>query len=136
MKHAPCNHEEGYCAMSQEIRLEDYLWAIRSQKYVTLIANNHPEYTIYSPQLPADMDVTVLVEAANYGRHSYLDLYRPIAFVLRLTVKDGDVTTYINSTEVDFQYPGFRDDALIEIVREAAEIMKVGQGYFSDPDAS
>lgn len=138
MKHPPCKHEEGFCAVSQEIRVSDYTWALTGPTYITLIASSQPDLGTFS-KIPHDIDITVLIEAANAPRRSYRDLYRPYAFVLRYWC-DGphNDLVAINSECIDFQVQEqyTKEPAFIELAVSAARLMRVGQGYFSDPDAS
>ena len=139
MKHAPCDHENGYCAMGNQVRVEDYLWVPRDKTYVTLIASNHPEFSRLSSVMPSDMDVTILVEAATYPGHNYTHMYKPIAAVVRyLRTPGGPDAILINSEEVDLEVGDNRnfESDFIELCLDAAVLMKVGQGYFNDPDAS
>ena len=104
----------------KSIRAKDLEW-VNEQCYVTLVDCE-----------PGGKHITILVERASFPNRSYRDPYLQVAIVVRCEMRD----IKINGELAEPEEIGDVHDRLNELCSEAAYVAAIGQGYFSDPDAS
>lgn len=95
-------------------------WMLSEPTYVTLVAND------------PDAVVTTLLIERSMNRVPRTSMYVPIAFVL--TFGEGYIA--VNGLLLPPTGTGTLETDLCNLADEARHCVPVGQGYYSDPDAS
>lgn len=107
--------------MLKSIRAKDLEW-VKKQCYVTLVESE-----------PGAHRIVILIEKSNTINRGYMDPYIHLAVV----VSCEDMTLTVNGELAENEEIGDElSQRLIDLCEEASSVAAVGQGYFSDPDAS